>query len=75
MTDQSTFLSEVESFLVREGLAPTTFGELALSDRHFVRQIRAGRRCWPETIEKVRAFMVRHTSADFLDQGDEVEAA
>ena len=52
------FLGEVEAFLRRTALAPTTFGEMALGDRHFVRQIRAGRRCWPETVAKVRVFML-----------------
>ena len=50
-------LCDIEEFLSRQELAPTRFGELALSDRHFVRQLRAGRRVWPETEEKVRKFM------------------
>ncbi len=50
-------LSEVESYLEAAGMSPTAFGDRALGDRHFVRQLRSGRRVWPETASKVRAFM------------------
>lgn len=50
-------LSDVERFLAASSMSPTRFGDEALGDRHFVRQLRAGRRVWPETELKVRAFM------------------
>ncbi len=56
-------LPEIEAFLKRHSLAPTAFGA-ALGDRHFVRQLRAGRRVWPETAAKVRVFMAQHAALE-----------
>lgn len=50
---------DVEAFLIEHSMAPTAFGA-ALGDRHFVRTLRRGRRVWPETEEKVRAFMAEY---------------
>ncbi|MBM3928415.1 MAG: hypothetical protein FJ335_08165 [Sphingomonadales bacterium] len=50
-------LADIETFLDKHQLPPTRFGDEALGDRHFVRQLRRGRRVWPETEKKVRAFM------------------
>lgn len=41
-------------------MAPTRFGELAMNDRPLVMQIENGRRLWPETEAKVRAFMASY---------------
>ncbi|PHP21394.1 hypothetical protein CG471_02150 [Sphingobium sp. IP1] len=59
----ATVLPEIEAFLKATGMAPTAFGDQALGDRHFVRQLRAGRRCWPETEAKVRGFMAGYRRA------------
>jgi len=59
----STLLPEIELFLQATGIRPTAFGDQALGDRHFVRQLRAGRRCWPETEQKVRSFMAGYRKA------------
>ena len=53
-------LDDIEAFLDRHGMAPTRLGDEALSDRHFVRQLRRGRRVWPETEAKVRRFMAEY---------------
>lgn len=58
MTDD-TLLREVEAFLRLTGMKPTRLSIGATSDRHFVRKLRMGRRVWPETAERVRAFMAR----------------
>lgn len=47
----------VESFIATQGMSPATFGRLALKDPHFIRDLRGGRRLWPETEDKVRTFM------------------
>jgi hypothetical protein len=52
----SEFLAQIEAFLAKHQMAPSTFGAM-IGDRHFVRQIRAGRRVWPETAAKIRAKM------------------
>ena len=57
MTDTNLLLSEVEAFLKDSPLSATRFGLDAVGDRNFVHQLRAGRRCWPETVLKVRKFI------------------
>lgn len=52
-----TLLQDIEAFLEAHEISATAFGDSALGDRHLVRQLRAGRRVWPETEQKVRDFM------------------
>ena len=56
MTEQ-TLSEAVEGFLAESQMAPVTFGRLAMNDPHFVRDLRKGRRLWPETEAKVRNFL------------------
>lgn len=67
MRDMDTLLRDIEAFLKRHNMAPSSFGG-GLGDRHFVRQLRAGRRVWPDTEARVRRFMAEkdadHASAD-----------
>lgn len=58
----ATLILDIESFLKAHELSPTAFGDAALGDRHFVRQLRAGRRVWPETEQKVRDFMAERAT-------------
>lgn len=53
-------LPDIEAFLQTHQMAPTLFGESALKDRRFVKQLRDGRRVWPETEAKVRRFMATY---------------
>jgi hypothetical protein len=55
-----TLLSDIEAFLATHNMAPSRFGQDALSDRHFVRNLREGRRVWPETEQKARRFMATY---------------
>jgi hypothetical protein len=43
-------------------LSEWQFGERAMGDRRFVKELRRGRRCWPETEAKARTFMVTFAS-------------
>jgi len=52
-----SLLSEIEAFLDARGMSPSRFGTEALRDKHFVEELRKGRRCWPETQARVRLFM------------------
>jgi len=47
-------LAEIEAFVKAAGISEITFGRHALSDPHFVRDLRNNRRLWPETEKKVR---------------------
>lgn len=53
----STFLAEVEEFMVRWNYAPTIFGRLAASDPNFVPQLREGRQPRLDTADRVRDWM------------------
>lgn len=53
-------LTEIDSFCERHDIAPTRFGQLALNDKAFVAQLRNGRRIWPETEMKIRAWMATY---------------
>jgi hypothetical protein len=57
-----TLLQDIEAFLSthQSTLSATAFGDLAMNDRHLVRQMRAGRRIWPETEAKIRRFMATY---------------
>ncbi|GLT02941.1 hypothetical protein GCM10007897_43710 [Sphingobium jiangsuense] len=51
---------DIEHFISSNGMGAATFGEMAMNDRHLVRQLRNGRRLWPETEAKIRDFMARY---------------
>lgn len=59
----STLLSDIEAFMGAHNMGAATFGDLVMRDRHLVRQLRNGRRLWPETEAKVRAFMAEYRPA------------
>lgn len=50
-------LSDIDAFVGRHQISPVSFGRQAMRDPHFVRDLRLGRRVWPETEAKVRKFM------------------
>lgn len=56
MADQH-LLTSVEDFLTETGMAESAFGRGAVKDWKLVRDLRNGRRLWPETEAKVRKFM------------------
>ncbi|MBD8638251.1 MULTISPECIES: hypothetical protein [unclassified Sphingomonas] len=60
--DAPSLLDAIDEFVVLHGMSPITFGRLAMKDPHFVRDIRGGRRVWPETDAKIRAFMANHVA-------------
>lgn len=53
----TALIDEIAAFIKEAGLSETTFGRQALKDPHFVRDIKNGRRLWPETEAKVRKWM------------------
>jgi hypothetical protein len=64
----ATLLTDIEAFLrANPSFSATSLGDRALGDRHFVRQLRNGRRVWPETEEKVRAFMLAVSPVESVD--------
>jgi hypothetical protein len=59
----SALLPEIEAFLETHNLSHWQFGLEAVNDRHFVGDLRSGRRTWPETEAKVRAYMAQFKAA------------
>lgn len=55
--DTPPLIDTVKDFLAAHGMAPTTFGRLAMNDPHFVRDLESGRRMFAETEAKARNFM------------------
>jgi len=53
----SDLLADIEAFLNLAKMTPTVFGRLSLGDPSLVPDLKAGRRLWPETEQKVRTFM------------------
>jgi len=55
-----TLLADIQAFTAQHGMPDSTFGRLAVNDWKFVRQLRTGRRLWPETEDRVRRFMAEY---------------
>ena len=54
----TTLVTDIDAAIERTGISATAFGR-ALGDGHLVHQMRAGRRVWPETAEKIRAHIAK----------------
>lgn len=57
MSTHQILLAEIEAFLVRHGMAPTTFGLEVCNDAKLVSDLRAGRDMKLSMVDRVRAFM------------------
>lgn len=55
-------LKEIEAFCMAHGIAESRFGELALGDKPFVSQLRAGRDVRMSTARKLRSFMAEYAA-------------
>ena len=53
-------LFEIDSFLGTHKMAESYFGRKAANDWKLVRQLRAGRRLWPDTDARIHAFMASY---------------
>ncbi|MDX3927651.1 MAG: hypothetical protein QHC90_17815 [Shinella sp.] len=56
-------LKTIADFQKRTGIADSTIGILAMNDAKFVFSLRKGRRCYPETIQKVLSVLADHEKA------------
>jgi len=55
-----TLLTDIRAFCSANDMPVTRFGELAFRDTAFVLKLERGRRVWPETEAKARAFMAAY---------------
>lgn len=61
--NKKEFLTTIEDFLGRSGMAPTTFGLKAMAEPNFVFSLRNGRECREETRNKVLSFIAANDNA------------
>jgi hypothetical protein len=57
MSTQEILLAEVERFLKRHDMAPTTFGLRAVNDAKLVANLRSGLDVRTRTADRIREFM------------------
>jgi hypothetical protein len=57
MSTHEQLLSEIEGFLQRHRLAPSTFGLRSVNDAKLVANLRSGADVTTRTLDRVRAFM------------------
>lgn len=62
LLSMNDLLQDVESFLTKHGLQPTTLGKTAMNDPNFVFDLRAGRDVLRSTEQRIRNFMSEYTS-------------
>lgn len=55
--DSTALLARIKEFQIQTGISDTAIGLAAVNDGKFVSELRAGRRCWPETADKVLAYI------------------
>ena len=51
------FIKTIEDHAAKLGIAPSTLCERAGQGGRFYARIKSGKRCWPETADKVRAYI------------------
>ena len=57
MDDRTKLIAEIDAYCSQAGISPKTLGRKAGQAGSFYVRLKAGKRSWPETIEKVRAYM------------------
>ncbi|MGB3536821.1 MAG: hypothetical protein WBA42_01540 [Mesorhizobium sp.] len=57
MDTRTQLLAEIVAFQAKVKMSDARIGTIALNDGKFIPRLREGRRCWPETAQKVRDFM------------------
>lgn len=57
-------IKDIEAFRAENDLSEWQFGELALNDRHLIRQLRSGRDLRMSTVERLRTFMAEYKPSE-----------
>lgn len=60
MKNDMDFQLQIEDFMRRHSLTPTTFGLWAMNDSRFVFDLKNGRSCSLATVSRVLDFMEKH---------------
>ena len=56
-------LEEIDAFLAEVPMGESYFGKRAVGNSEIVARLRGGGRIWPETIDRLRAFMGERRAA------------
>lgn len=59
----NALLAEIEAFLETHKMGAARFGVAAMGDKHFIRDLKNGRRLYPETEARARLFMATYRAA------------
>lgn len=59
---EPALLKEIDDFLRETRMGASYFGKVAAGNSELVSRLRGGRRVWPETEEKVLAFIAERRS-------------
>lgn len=57
-------LEQIEEYLARTKIAPSTFGRIAVGDPRFVQDLRSGRKSRRRTQERVMVFLGQREQGD-----------
>ena len=55
---RTPILEEIDAFMAETGIGGFRFGMLAIKNGRLVERLRYGGRIWPDTEERIRAFMI-----------------
>lgn len=55
--NNADLLKEIERFMAQQGIGEHRFGMLAANNGRLVERLRDGRRIWPETEDRIRAYI------------------
>jgi hypothetical protein len=59
---ESDLLTQIEAFLSESEMGASYFGKASCGNSEVVERLRSGRRVWPETEIKIRAFILSRRS-------------
>lgn len=60
---ETDLLTEIRAFLNESKIGRSYFGKAACGNSELVERLEAGRRVWPDTEQKVRAFIAERRAA------------
>lgn len=61
MDETQRLISEIDDFLAKSGMAPTTFGQKAIGNWQIVRHLKAGGDTGLKTAARIRDFIRQHS--------------
>ena len=60
LDEHKDLIDDVLAYCAKAGIKPSTFGQRALTNRHFIARLQEGGHAFPRTVEKVRKYIADH---------------